>query len=183
MNRFLLIAFASLITSTLQAQDLAGKIPQDAFAVVNIQTGQFFKLINVADFDRSTIGKALVDLGKKVGASDMTSIADYGFDLNRTSYFWTSKTDSVTHFAVVIPLSDVLAFEQVFTAKEDVVQQGTTQQFTKLLDEQQVTCAWDSHMLCITSGSPVNSYFENQEVADRYGITYYDYGNYYDEPD
>ncbi len=183
MNRLLLIAFASLIMSTLQAQDLASKIPQDAFAVVNIQTGQFFKLINVEDFDRSTIGKALVDLGQKVSTSNMTSVADYGFDLNRTSYFWTSKTDSIIHFTVIIPLSDVSAFEQAFTAEEDIIQQGMTRQFTKLLDDQQVTFAWDSRMLCISSGSPVNNYFENQEVADRYGITYYDYGNYYDEPD
>lgn len=183
MNRFLLITLALLITSTLRAQDLASKIPHDAFAVVNIQTGQFFKLIHVKDFDRSAIGKALVDLGQKTGASDITSVTDYGFDLNSTSYFWTSKTDSITYFTVLIPLSDVSAFEQIFAAEEEIIRQGPVQQFTKTLDDEQVTFAWDNRMLCIASGSPVSSYFENQEVADRYGITYYDYGNYYDDPD
>lgn len=183
MNRRLLIAFASLITSTLSAQDLATKIPHDAFAVVNIQTGQFFKLIHVKDFDQSTIGKALVDLGEKIGASEITSVADYGFDLNSTSYFWTTKTDSVTHFTVAIPLSDVSAFERIFTANEETEQQGPVQWFTKLLDDDPVTFAWDNRMLCISTGSPVNSYFESAEVAERYGITDDKYENYYDEPD
>jgi len=183
MNRFLLITLVSLITSTLSAQDLATKIPQDAFAVVNIQTGQFFKLINVKDFDRSTIGKALVGLGEKIGASDISSVADYGVDLTSTSYFWTSKTDSVTYFAVGIPLSDVSVFERLFAAEEDIKQQGTVQHFTKTMDGDLVTFAWDNRMLCISTGSPVSNYFENQEVAGRYGITYYDYGDYNDDYD
>src|SRR5690606_23952183 len=103
--------------------------------------GQFFKLIHVKDFDQSTIGKALVDLGEKIGASEITSVADYGFDLNSSSYFWTTKTDSVTHFTVAIPLSDVSAFERIFTANEETEQQGPLQWFTKLLDDDPVTFA------------------------------------------
>ena len=180
MNRLLFITLISLITSTLSAQDLATKIPHDAFAVVNIQTGQFFKLINIKDFDQSTIGKALVGLGEEIGASDISSVADYGVDLTRTSYFWTSKTDSVVYFTVGIPLSDASVFERIFAAEEDVKQQGSVQHFTKTMDGDLFTFAWDTRMLCVSTGSPVSDYFENQDVADRYGITYYDYSDYGD---
>lgn len=173
----LLLALGLLAISTVKAQDLATRIPHDAFAVVNIQTGQFFKLMTVQDFDRSTIGKALVDMAEKMGVSDVASVADYGFELESTSYFYTSNTDSLTHFTVLIPLADAQTFQRIFAADEAIQQRGSSRLFTKSLNDEQVTFVWDDHTLCISSGSPVSSYFENEEVANRYGLTYDHYND------
>ncbi len=181
MNRlFIFTALFLSAISRVDAQDLAHKIPHDAFAVVNIQTGQFFKLMTVKDFDHSTIGKALLEMAQKVGASDINSVADYGFDLHSTSYFYTSQTDSLTHYIVLIPLSNLQAFERIFAVDEQIEQLGTAKMFAKSMGSEEMTFAWNERMLCISTGTPVNTFFENDEVANRYGITYYNYNYGYE---
>ena len=180
MNR-LFAAVCLALTTSVNAQDLAQKIPHDAFAVVNIQTAHFFELISVDEFNATTVGKAIVEKAQQAGLDGIRGIADFGFALDRTSYFYTTLTDSVTYFCFLLPIADVYAFEKHFAADEFVHQHNGHKRFSKEISGDSAVFAWDGHMLAITGTTLVNGYFERAEVADRYGLTNYSYYDYYNQ--
>ncbi|WP_257658354.1 hypothetical protein [Parapedobacter lycopersici] len=181
MNKlFSLILCVSMVTLA-NGQDLARRIPSDAFAVVNIQTAHFFDLMGVEDFNQSAIGSMLLEKARSAGFSSVNSVADFGLDLNRTSYFYTVLTDSTKHYNFLVPIADATVFEQQFIRDEEVEEQDGFRSFVKVIDEDTTIFAWDSGTLSVTSTALVDGYFEQSEVADRYGIRNYNYYDYYDD--
>ena len=181
MNRFLSILTALLFASSLSAQDLAQRIPHDAFAVVNIQTNHFFELMAVRDFDRSIIGRVIIEKARESSINDVNSIADFGISLDRSGYFYATLSDSITYFNFLLPIADIEKFETHFAANETVLDQGTYKTFTKAASGDSTIFAWDNAMLSITTASLVDAYFERDEVAERYGIRNYSYADYYED--
>ena len=181
MNKLWNTVALLLVTVAVTAQDLAHKIPHDAFAVVNIQTDHFFKLMSVEDFNHSTIGKTILEKAGEAGFDGVGSIADFGIALSRTSYFYTKRSDSVTYYGFLLPIDNVDLFEKHFAKGEVVHSNGSFRSFAKDLSGDSTTFAWDSQMLSITGASLVNSYFEQADVAERYGIRNYSYYEYYDQ--
>ncbi len=170
-----------LVAATVSAQDLAQRIPHDAFAVVTIQTDHFFKLISVDDFNRSAIGKTIVEKANESGLDEVRSIADFGIALDRSSYFYTKLTDSVTYFGFLLPIAQTDLFEKHFVHDEAVHRQGSFQYFTKETSGDSIFFAWDNQMLSITGATLINGYFEQADVAERYGIRNYSYYDYYNQ--
>lgn len=173
---------AILITAfTATAQDLARKIPHDAFAVVNIQTDHFFKLMSVEDFNHSTLGKAIVEKANESGFDGVESISDFGIALNRTSYFYTKLSDSVTYYSFLLPIDNVDLFEKHFGKDEAVRDNGSFKSFINEVSGDTIVFAWDNQMLSVASATLVNGYFAQADVAERYGIRNYSYYGYYEE--
>lgn len=182
MNRFFTTLAALTLAASLSAQDLAQKIPHDAFAVVNIQTNHFFELMAVRDFDRSTIGRAIIEKSRESGIGDVYSIADFGIALDRSGYFYATISDSITYFNFLLPIADIEKFETHFAANERIVDQGTFKTFSKATASDDSTVfAWDNNMLSITTAELVDGYFEHDTVAERYGIRNYSYADYYED--
>src|SRR5690606_17060743 len=105
---------------SVSAQDLAQKIPHDAFAVVIIQTNHFFELMAVRDFDRSAIGRVIIEKSRESGLDDVHSIADFGIALDRSGYFYATLSDSVAYFNFLLPIANIEKFETHFAANEKV---------------------------------------------------------------
>lgn len=179
MSRILTVACLFLITA-VKAQDLARKIPGDAFAVVNIQTAHFFELISTHDFNATTVGKSIIEKAREAGLGDIQGIDDFGIALDRTSYFYTKLTDSVTYFNFLVPIADINAFEKHFGKDKAIADHGSYKHFNRGLSGDNAFFAWDDHMLTVTIATLVNSYFNQADVAARYGITNYSYYDYYD---
>ena len=182
MNRFFPTLVALVLASSLSAQDLAQKIPHDAFAVVNIQTNHFFELMAVRDFDRSAIGRVIIEKSRESGIDDVHSITDFGIALDRSGYFYATISDSITYFNFLLPIAEIEKFENHFAANESVVDQGTFKTFSKATaDDDSTVFAWNNTMLSITTAKLVDGYFEQDDVAERYGIRNYSYADYYED--
>lgn len=180
MNK-LFITIGILIASTANAQDLAHKIPHDAFAVVNIQTAHFFELMGVDEFNTTTVGKAIREKANEAGFDGVQGIADFGIALDRTTYFYAKLTDSVTYFNFLLPIADVNNFEKYFAKDENVQDHGSYKSFSKEVSGDSAVFAWDNSTLTITSATLVSNYFEQPEVAQRYGLMNYNYYDYYED--
>ncbi|WP_257670121.1 hypothetical protein [Parapedobacter tibetensis] len=183
MNKFWNTAILLLAAATVTAQDLAYKIPHDAFAVVNVQTDHFFKLMSVEDFNQSTIGKVLLEKAGEAGLSDIGGIEDFGIGLNKTGYFYTIKTDSVVYYNFLLPLANAQLFEKHFGKDEEITQNAGFRGFTKDVSGSSAMFAWNEQMLSISTAGLVGHYFEQPEVAARYGIQNYSYSDYYENND
>ncbi len=180
MNR-ILTAACILAMTTANAQDLAQKIPADAFAVTTIQTTHFFELMSADDFNGTTLGKAIIEKASEAGLEGIHGIADFGIALDRTSYAYARLTDSVSYFSVLIPIADVGAFERHFGKEGEVTDQGSHKRIVRGGADDEAVFAWDGNMLTITVANLVDNYFNQPEVAERYGIANYNYYDYYQD--
>src|SRR3546814_15820829 len=65
---------------------------------------------------------------------------------------------------------------------EAINDQGSFKSFTKAAPGDSTVFAWNGNMLSITTPSLVDPYFQQDEVAERYGIRNYSYADYYNQP-
>src|SRR3546814_2244030 len=101
MNILFQTLAALFLVFPVSAQDLAHKIPYDAFAVVNIQTDHFFELMTIDDFDRSTIGKTIIEKSRGADPKGVNSIADFGIALDRSEEH-TSELQSLMRISYAV---------------------------------------------------------------------------------
>lgn len=181
MNRFFQTLATLFLISSVSAQDLAHKIPNDAFAVVSIQTGHFFELMKVDDFDRSTIGRAIIEKSRDIDLQGVNSIADFGIALDRPGYFYATLSDSIAYFSFLLPIDDIEKIEAHFAAGETIRDHGAFKSFAKATSGDSSIFAWNNTMLSITTPSLIGPYFQQDEVAERYGIRNYSYYDYYNQ--
>lgn len=181
MNRYFQTLAALVLALSVSAQDLARKIPHDAFAVVNIHTGHFFKLLSIEEFDHSVIGKAIIEKSRDGDFPGMNSIADFGIALDRSGYFYATLSDSIANFSFLLPIADVDKFETHFAKGETIHNHGAFKSFAKKASDGNTVFAWNETMLSITTPSLVDRYFQQNEVAERYGIRNYSYYDYYNQ--
>lgn len=173
-----LTAMACLCQVYAYAQDLAHRIPEDAFAVVSVRTGHFFNLVDVADFSTSMLGtKMLQAFGKEAGIS-LTSIEDMGVDIHSSLYYYTRQTDSIWYHTILLPLKNSSQFAKgfgggalteadgIYRAEVDTASLGAT-------------VRWNDRLAVITFGSVVDDFFYDEGVAARYGILQDNYGDTY----
>src|SRR3546814_355198 len=173
MNSLFQTLAALFLVFSVSAQYLAHKIPYDAFAVVNIQTDHFFELMTIDDFDRSTIGKTIIEKSRGADPKGVNSIADFGIALDRTGYFYATLSDSITYFSFLLPIADIEKFEMHFAKNEAISDQGAFKSFTKAASGDSTVFAWNGNMISITTPSLVDPYFQQDEVAERYGLRNY----------
>ncbi|MGV3761671.1 hypothetical protein [Parapedobacter sp.] len=181
MNKFYQILAALAFVSSVSAQDLAHKIPHDAFAVVNIRTDHFFELLSVDDFDRSSIGKIIIEKTRDAELQGVNSIVDFGIALDRPGYFYAMLSDSVTYNSFLLPIANIEKFEAHFAADQDIHDHGSFKSFTKAGAGNTIIFAWNDDMLSITTPNLVDNYFQQDAVAERYGIHNYSYADYYNQ--
>ncbi|SFD87420.1 hypothetical protein SAMN05518672_103630 [Chitinophaga sp. CF118] len=184
MRRVLQLIALSLFTGyTGIAQDFSYKIPETASAVASIKSDQLFQLFSIEEFNHSTLGQRLLDeLSKKANGS-YKSIADLGFNLSSTIYYYHQKTDSISYHCLLIPLTDARKFETLFneTSHASIKQQGEIR-ILQTDGNKKNLLMWNNDMLYVAYGS-LNTYFFNDSLtASRYGIRDLSYiDNPYDE--
>lgn len=177
------LAFFSLTSIVAYAQDLSRKIPAASQFVVTINNKS---IVNNSSPDLLT--KALTKLNALEGDAELVEIPiknliESDFNLNKHAYIYRTTADSLYYMGYLIPLK-----------AEHQIDRHLFSQFTALPThngyERRVSTdgkthvAWNKESLLILTGDYEDSYFQTQEVAERYGLVLEQYGNsewFYDE--
>lgn len=184
MNNFFCGLTALLLVSiTLNAQDLATKIPDDAFAVVSFKSGHFFKLVDVSEFNTSAIGERLLNSLNSENAGQLSSIAELGVDIRQSVYYYTRRTDSIWYNTLLIPLQDPDQFERILGEGKEIVHAEGYRRLAVDSAQSRSSLVWNDRMAVICFGSLVDSFFDDEDAAARHGIEQLSYANPYSYSD
>lgn len=170
MKRVLqLIALATCTGLTASAQDLAYKIPEKAFTVASIKSGQLFRLTTVKDVNKSLLGKKLLESIAQSTRQDYKSIEDLGFSLTANSYYYSQLTDSIDYTCVLIPIADPNKVDALFrTSQEPVLEQNSIN--ISMRPSAKSVVAWNKQFVFLTYGRAKDNFFADSARAARYGI-------------
>ncbi|MGQ7854916.1 hypothetical protein ACUN24_11820 [Pedobacter sp. WC2501] len=175
MKKILIAISLFLSLNFAQAQDLAKKIPSNAFTVATIKGDNVFKLMFVKDFNESFVGKKLLTETSKSLDKNFTSIEDFGINLEKNMYYFNQLSDSITYNCFLIPIKDAKKFESLIENKEKkFTQQGDIR--TMVLPDSTSIIKWNNNMLYFVTGSIRGSFFADSVKSARYGIKYTKYG-------
>ncbi|MFD2288437.1 hypothetical protein GJU39_04060 [Pedobacter petrophilus] len=166
----LLFALALLFFSIQNyAQDLAKKIPANAFTVATIKGDNVFKLMFVKDFNESFVGKKLLTETSKSLDKNFTSIEDFGINLEKNMYYFNQLSDSITYNCFLIPIKDATKFESLINDKEKkFTLDGETR--TMILPDSTSIIKWNNNMMYFVTGSIKSSFFADSLKSAKYGI-------------
>ncbi|TCD08528.1 hypothetical protein EZ449_11835 [Pedobacter frigidisoli] len=177
----ILIAISLLFLAKLNyAQDLAKKIPANAFTVATIKGDNVFKLMFVKDFNESFVGKKLLTETSKSLDKNFTSIEDFGINLEKNMYYFNQLSDSITYNCFLIPLKDATKFEKLINDKDKKIKtEGDVR--TMILPDSSSIIKWNNSMMYFVTGSIKSSFFADSINSARYGIKEIRYQNNYDD--
>jgi len=162
-----ILAYAS--SHVAQAQDLIQQVPAEAqfVGVINNRA-----IVNHRSFDK--INSLLTQLGafeelNKDRATPLNSISDLDIDFKRNAYVYRTTTDSTQYVGILVPLKNGLQnVEDLFKNFKTL---PDLDGYHRLASENLKTqAAWNNNSLFFLIGDVQNSYFEDPEVAERYGI-------------
>ncbi len=156
-----IIAISTSILST--AQNLESKIPSTAEAVVSVNGNRLLELVSIAEFDNYNFAKMMFDeLNRKKGDNDkMTSIKDFGFDMNSKAFYFHKRTDSISYHNFLVKLTDKNKFENLMSPrdKEKIVSEGGLQ----IMQDNSSLAIWNDKMLFFTGYEKPYTYFKDNE--------------------
>ncbi len=178
---FLAVFFA---VGVAQSQDLADRIPADAIGVVKINTPRFFESVGVDEFSQSTLGEVFMQLLGGDGARN-TSIGDYGIALDRAAYLYGLRSDSVRYSVFLWPVSDAAKLQATLFADKEVDAVDGYRRHIDLPEYygQATVYTWNETVLTVVSPKQIPGYFDDEEVASRYGLANRSYSDFYHDYD
>lgn len=178
-----LISVLFLLANPVWGQDLSNRIPTEAVGVVKINTPRFFELVEANDFNQSLLGEAFVRLLHDEGVGQ-TSLAECGIALDRAAYMYALHTDSVRFTVFLWPLSNPEKLAAALFYGKEIASLGEGRlQAVDIPDYaygKTTVYTWDESVLTVISPEQTPGYFDDPEVASRYGIanrSYYDFYN------
>lgn len=172
---FPLLALSAFAGMDATAQDLSNKIPAQAQFVLTFN--------NKAIIENSSI-ELLNETLNKLGAFEHTTkdinypvenLMQWDFNLDKQAYVYRSNTDSLHYIGILIPLKENHKIkEHMFSQFDELpIYNGYERRISK---DGKTQTAWNKETLFILTGDVHNSYFQMQEVADRYGLDLERYG-------
>jgi len=162
-----LLFFCALCAA--QAQDLAKKIPSNAFTIATIKGDNVFKLMFVKDFDESILGKKLLSGTSESINKNLNSIEDFGIDLQKNMYYFNQLNDSITYHQFLIPLKDAQKFENIIGSNNHQIQhQGELKTF--VLPDSSGLLMWNKGILYGVMGTIKPYFFSDSVKAAKYEI-------------
>lgn len=174
-----ILSFLMLCATTISfAQDNFSKIPQDASIVASIKGKNLFQLLSMEELDNSMMAKEML---KEISDNNntYTSLNQLGLDLENTAHYFYQSNDSIFYNTLIIPIKNIATFETFLKDKNKTI---TTVNGVKTTENNRSEATvWDNNNFVFVYGSLVQSYFDQKEIADRYGLTYYDQSLYAEE--
>jgi len=172
MNKLYKCVFALALimtASTVNAQDLARKIPADALAVVTVKGKNITDLLSAEEFSRTVAGSELINKLNEKGKGSFKSLADLGFDLNASFYYYNTTNDSITYHCFLAPVKHTEQIDAMFDRAEEkfTIERDLRIHYNK--DSTEVAY-WNKECLLFIVGSARDSYFKREEVSARLGI-------------
>lgn len=182
MKKILIVTALFFLTKLTYAQDLVKKIPANAFTVATIKGDNVFKLMFVKDFNESFLGKKLLTETSKSLDRNLTSIEDFGINLEKNMYYFNQLSDSISYNCFLIPLKDAAKFESLITDQDKKIKRAGDIRTLNMPDNGGLIIKWNNDMMYFISGSIKGSFFSDSANSARYGIKEIRYqGNYDDQ--
>ncbi len=175
---FSMMMLAAYATS---AQDLAMKIPKDAFAVVSVKGAGIFDLLTIDEFNQSLLGKKIL---KEAGdhKHKYKSVEDFGVNVKSTGYYYYKTTDSINYHCVLLPLNDAAKFEAIFNSYERDKIEARGDYKRLYTDGDRTLIQWNKQSAMIVTGDLNDDFIEHDTVrAQRYGLKKVNYRDYYND--
>lgn len=163
------------------AQDLAVKIPKDAFAVVSVKGAGIFDLLTIDEFNQSLLGKKIL---KEAGdhKHKYKSVEDFGVNVKSTGYYYYKTTDSINYHCVLLPLNDAAKFEAIFNSYERDKIEARGDYKRLYTDGDRTLIQWNKQSAMIVTGDLNDDFIEHDTVrAQRYGLKKVNYRDYYND--
>ncbi|WP_316806381.1 hypothetical protein [Pedobacter agri] len=182
MKKILIVTALFFLTKLTYAQDLVKKIPANAFTVATIKGDNVFKLMFVKDFNESFLGKKLLTETSKSLDRNLTSIEDFGINLEKNMYYFNQLSDSISYNCFLIPLKDAAKFESLITDQDKKIKRAGDIRTLNMPDNGGLIIKWNNDMMYFITGSIKGSFFADSANSARYGIKEIRYqGNYDDQ--
>ncbi len=142
------------------SQSLESKIPSNAQAVVAINGDRMLELFSIEQFNNLSFSK---EIFKEIAKNDVsiTSVEDFGFNLNSKAYAFYEMTDSINYFNALVKLSDKKAFEKLIPEykRQNIVRANGL----NILSEYSTITIWNDNMLLTCHGENAYQYFETNK--------------------
>ncbi|RZK20789.1 MAG: hypothetical protein EOO86_03160, partial [Pedobacter sp.] len=181
MKKILIAISLLFLTKLNYAQDLVKKIPANAFTVATIKGDNVFKLMFVKDFNESFLGKKLLTETSKSLDKNLTSIEDFGINLEKNMYYFNQLSDSISYNCFLIPLKDAAKFESLITDPVKKIKKEGDIRTLNMPDNGGMIIKWNNDMMYFITGSIKGSFFADSANSARYGIKEIRYQSNYDD--
>lgn len=179
MKFLLTVLMTAAVSVSAYAQDLVRKIPADANLVVTLDTKKFFSLANPQDFNE-TLRKA--GFFRKMDESNfrnVKNIEDLGINLSSQAYIYNLKNDSINYIGALIPLADAKKFSAMIPAHKKIEMVDGMQTFYS--KDRETRVSWDNNTLYMLTGIITDEYFQQDSIAERYGLQSRGLSHLYDD--
>jgi len=181
MNKYSLILLSIFLAFTASAQNIENGLPKNAYAVATINSKYFFDLIGVGEFNQSKVGKALLEKIGKNNNNQYQSVEDFGIDLHAQVYVYSTKSDSAVYYGMLVPLYNAKKLDTLMSSIDTRFHVKNGLRRIDLEDKKQIVI-WNDNTLHIFSGDLQDHFFENEEIAAKYGIKNSKLSDTYDSP-
>lgn len=164
------LALAATSTLQVQAQELTKKIPANAQFVVTFN--------NKAIIEQNSLELLTTSLAKFGATQDtvtankilkITNLLHNDINLEKQSYVYRTVTDSLYHIGALLPLKPQHQLAETLFSKFNALSpiNGYERRISK---DGKILASWNKESLLILTGGIQNGYFEDEEVAKRYGL-------------
>ncbi|WP_443938393.1 hypothetical protein [Pedobacter sp. MW01-1-1] len=178
MRKILNAIILLLSVTALKAQDLAKKVPANAFSVATIKSSNFTTLMTTKEFSESFFGQKFLKMLSNSTENTYANLEDLGINLQENAYYFNQITDSLTYHTGLIPIKDITKFEQfITTLTHTEITEGNPKTIT--FSDSSTVLKWNNNMLCIATGNLNNNYFSDPKNAARYDIEVVDLKSMY----
>ncbi|MFC6098976.1 hypothetical protein [Olivibacter domesticus] len=169
MHKFSLILLSIFLAFAAAAQQVENGVPENAYAVATVNSKYFFDLISISEFNQSKIGQALLEKVGKNNNIRYQSVEDFGIDLHGQVYIYSTKTDSIVYYGMCVPLNDAKKLDTLLRGLGTPLNTQNGLRRIELEDKKQIV-TWNDKILHLFSGNLQDRFFENEQVAMKYGI-------------
>ncbi|MGB7526816.1 hypothetical protein [Sphingobacterium cellulitidis] len=181
-----IVLLAVSLGGNAYSQDLLSKVPADSKMVVGLNGKGFFKHADVNQLNsilkRAGLFETITEDNEEFQSDN---IEDLGIDLNSKAYVHFNVNDSLQFLGAIIPLKNKAQFEAIFPKDHEITVVGGMN--TIYSEDKTLRISWDQNTAYILGGMPMNHYFDQEGIKEKYGLLelpQYEYADdYVDEYD
>jgi hypothetical protein len=169
LYKYICTTIFSISVLTINAQDLAYKIPSDAKAVITLKAKNMTELMSVKEFSNTFLGKEIIKKIPKSTNGDSSTLEDLGFNLSSNFYYYNLSNDSVSYDCVLAPVKNAGLLDELFRKSEKEFTLNDKLRSFYNHDSTEVVL-WNDALLLFAKSDGKDNYFSRPEVSKRLGL-------------
>lgn len=168
-------AIPFLTTIASHAQELSSKIPAESQFVVSINNKGIIESSSLSLWSETLAKIGAIEEESNGIKMSVKELLEQDLDLNKQAYIYRTSSDSLNYTGILFPLKAGHRIQEHMFSKFNEI--PSYKGYEKRVSQDGKTqVAWNGESLLILTGSLNDSYFQIQEVGDRYGLNLEAYG-------